>query len=163
MKLLSLFYRHRKHIKRGAAWGSTLIPRFAKIGSCGMIALPSCCIITLRMRGGRPNGWTDSCAETPSPFSRLHVIKTQVNVKGWARCEVTLVEVTVAAGGSYQISGLVVEARWRSGWWWYPNPHPLSPPPPLCSSGQCPSLPLTAYSISITLNWTWSGWSQLDR
>ncbi|GLD72621.1 cartilage intermediate layer protein 1 [Lates japonicus] len=56
------------------------------------------------MKDSRPNGWTYFFAETQDPISELHVIKGQVKVERWAD-RWSQVEVTTAAGLSYQISG----------------------------------------------------------
>lgn len=107
---------------------------------------------------GRSNGWAHF-----GPISELHVMNSQVRVARWG----PQVEVTVVAGLFYRISwcGGRVKVRVAVAVTPIPpcpptiSPPPQPTPPPRCFFGQCPSLPSTAHSITITLNWTSSGWT----
>lgn len=91
-----------------------------------------------------PNGRPYFCLETQSPFKH-HVATSQFTAEGWLdrigtgcrKRSPWLLLVCKVKGQSFPIHPLAVLAT-------------TAP----CFSGQCSPLPLTAHSITITLNWT---------
>lgn len=149
-----VFIDNRNKYRWGPAWGSTLTLLFySKIGSCGMIALFSNCIITRRMKAivGLMDGLT-SVLKHKDTFTNVMWWRVE-RVERW-------VDVGVTGGGRHGCWFVLsnqwacVEVSWRSMW------------SPLLSSPTSTMLLWSFLTIDSSLNnhysnRTWSVWTPL--